>query len=83
MLGGIIVNVITGVLIFIVMAYGDWRKIFPAKEVKHGIVARKLGKEIGLKTGDKILKINGKEFERFTDILSSDVLLGSGSYYTS
>jgi regulator of sigma E protease len=82
MLGGIIVNVITGVFIFIVMVMVIGERYLPAKEIKHGIVARKLGKEIGLQTGDKILKINGKEFERFTDILSSDVLLGSGSYYT-
>jgi regulator of sigma E protease len=82
MLGGIIVNVITGVVIFIIMAMVIGERYLPAKEVKYGIVARKLGKEIGLQTGDKILKINGKEFERFTDILSSDVLLNSESYYT-
>lgn len=82
MLGGIIVNVITGVVIFIVMAMVIGERYLPAKEVKYGIVARKIGQEIGLQTGDKILKINGKEFDRFTDILSSDVLLGSESYYT-
>jgi regulator of sigma E protease len=45
-------------------------------------VAYELGKQIGLQDGDKIVKINGKNFSDFDDITSSKVFLGSNSYYT-
>jgi len=61
MLGGIIVNVIVGFFIysFVLMAYGD--KYLPASELKDGIwcVNEAVTNEIGLKTADKILTING------------------------
>jgi len=47
-----------------------------------GIVAFELGEEIGLKTGDKIIKINGKDYQYYSDITSADVLLEDNAYYT-
>jgi regulator of sigma E protease len=83
MLGGIIVNIITGVLIFIVLTYREGGSYLSSREVnKYGIVAGDLGREIGLRTGDKIIRINGRAFEDFSDVRSSDVLLGSNSSYT-
>jgi regulator of sigma E protease len=83
MLGGIIVNVIVGVFIFIVIAYKDGEKILSNAEVnKYGIIAGDLAQQIGLKTGDKIVKVNGKTFTDFNDVVSSDVFLGSNSSYT-
>lgn len=67
MLGGIIVNVIVGFLIysFVLMAYGD--KYLPAKELKDGIwcTNEAVTEEIGLQTGDKIIEINGVEPRTF------------------
>lgn len=80
MLGGIIVNVITGVLIFIAITYYEGHDYIAAKDVKYGIVAHKLGQEIGLRTGDKIVAINGKPFEDFAEVRK--VFLESNSYYT-
>jgi regulator of sigma E protease len=83
MLGGIIVNIITGVLIFIAITYHDGGSYLSTTEVnKYGIVAGELGREIGLQTGDKIIRVNGQSFEDFSDVRSSDVLLGSNSSYT-
>lgn len=83
MLGGIIVNVVVGVIIFIVIAYNDGEKILSKEEVnKYGIIAGDLAQEIGLRTGDKIIKINGKSFSDFKEVISSDVFLGSNSSYT-
>jgi regulator of sigma E protease len=83
MLGGIIVNVIVGVFIFIVIAYKDGEKILSNAEVnKYGIIAGDLAQQIGLRTGDKIVKVNGKSFTDFNDVVSSDVFLGSNSSYT-
>jgi regulator of sigma E protease len=82
MMGGIVVNVITGVIIFIAIVYSNGDRYLPASEAKYGIIAYDLAKQIGLQTGDKIVKINGKTFTDFDDITSSKVFLGSNSYYT-
>jgi regulator of sigma E protease len=82
MMGGIIFNIITGIIIFVLMVYILGERYLPVSEAKYGIVAHEIGQEIGLKTGDKILKVNGKEIKRFEEIARLDVVLQRGSYYT-
>lgn len=82
MLGGIIVNVIAGIIIFVLLTYKNGNTYLPASEAKYGIVAYDLAKQIGLKTGDKIIKINGKEYKDFSEIRSSEVFLNDNSSYT-
>jgi regulator of sigma E protease len=83
MLGGVIVNIITGIVIFVCLTYSNGENYISKNELnKNGIVALEVGQELGLKTGDKILKVNGKDYEQFTDLRSPDVLLGNNSYYT-
>ena len=84
MLGGIIVNVIVGVLIFIGLAYLLGDTYIPNKYINThgGIHAFELAEKIGLKTGDKITKINGHEFEDFFDISHPNALLSDNPSYT-
>lgn len=83
MLGGVIVNIITGIVIFIALTYNNGENYISKKELnKNGIVALEVAQELGLKTGDKIIKVNGKDYEQFSDLRSPDVLLGDNSYYT-
>lgn len=83
MLGGIIFNVITGIVIFVCLTYNNGKNYISKEELnKNGIVALEVGKAIGLETGDRILKVNGLDYEEFGDLRSSDVLLGDNSYYT-
>lgn len=83
MLGGVIVNVILGVFIFICLTKSNGENYTPIEAVnKRGIVAYELGQYAGLKTGDKILKANGKELKKYEEIRSSDVFLGDKSYFT-
>ncbi|QIP11219.1 RIP metalloprotease RseP [Spirosoma aureum] len=82
MLGGIIVNVIVGILIFVILTYKNGNTYLAAKDAKYGIVAYDLAKGIGLQTGDKIVKVNGKPITDFNEIRSSDVFLGNNSSYT-
>ncbi len=84
MLGGIIVNVITGILIFIGLTYFLGDTYVPKDYINNngGIEALSLAKEIGFETGDKIVKINGKDFTDFQDVVKPDVLLSENSYYT-
>lgn len=82
MMGGIIVNVITGIIIFIFLAFVNGETFLPKEELnKSGIVAYDLGEQLGFQTGDRVLSINGKDYERFSDIISPDLLLGSDNYY--
>jgi regulator of sigma E protease len=62
--------------------YAFGKSYLPASEAKNGIVAYPLAQEMGLRTGDKILKINGQSYDDFYDIRSPDVLLNSNSSYT-
>lgn len=84
MLGGIIVNVITGVLIFIGLTYFLGDTYIPKDLINSngGVEALELGKQIGFQTGDKIIRINGKDFTDFQDVAKPDVLLSQNSYYT-
>ena len=83
MMGGIIVNVILGVVIFIGFKYTHGDTYLSKQELnKYGIVAYELGESIGLKTGDRILDINGEDYERFRDLASPAVLLSSDGYFT-
>ncbi|HZY78249.1 MAG TPA: site-2 protease family protein, partial [Cyclobacteriaceae bacterium] len=82
MLGGIIVNVIVGVIIFIGLTWFIGDTYLPKDYVNShgGIHSLEYGKEIGLQTGDKIVEINGKNFDDFLDVNDPDVLLSKGSY---
>jgi regulator of sigma E protease len=84
MLGGIFVNVIVGIIIFIgiTFAFGDTYLLNSEINKLGGIEARPIGKRLGLKTGDKIVKINGKEFKYFDDIMRPQTLLTDNAYYT-
>jgi len=84
MLGGIIVNVIVGILIFIGMTYWIGDQFIKNDYVNNhgGVQAMELAQQIGIKTGDKFVKINGKEFTYFDDVAKPDVLLSHNSSYT-
>ncbi len=84
MLGGIIVNVVTGVIIFIMLTWLVGETYLSKDEVNNGggIAAYELAEGIGLRTGDKIIKVNGREFENFAQIMNPDVLLSNNAYYT-
>jgi regulator of sigma E protease len=68
MLGGIIVNTLVAVLIYIVIfgAYGE--EYLLTKNVTYGIAVDSIGRSIGLRDGDKILSVDGKPVERFDRI---------------
>jgi regulator of sigma E protease len=84
MMGGIIVNVVVGMLIFVGLLYfmGDQFVLNKYVNENGGVHALGLAQELGIKTGDKIIKINGKEFEHFDDVTKADALLSQNSSYT-
>jgi regulator of sigma E protease len=82
MLGGIIMNVITGIVIFSIIFIVVGEKYIPMSSAKYGIVTNEVAKSIGLKDFDKITAVNGKPIDSFEDIYQPDALLNNGSYYT-
>lgn len=81
MLGGIIMNIITGIVIFTGLVYSNGESFIPLSEAKYGVVASDLAKSIGIQTGDKIIGVNGQAIQSFNEILDPNVILGRGSYY--
>ena len=83
MLGGIIMNVITGIVIFVVLTYSQGDTYLSKNAVNvHGIEALELGKQLGFKNGDKIINIDGKDFEQFSDVVNPEILMSENGYYT-
>src|SRR6476469_2927168 len=76
MLGGVTVNVILAIIIFIFITWlwGDVN--LPPQNVKYGIAADSLGKTMGLKDGDVIYKVGNEnvrdEFSVTRQVLTSD-----------
>ncbi len=69
MLGGVTVNFILAIVIYIGMAYAYGETYIANSEVKDGIdVINPIGEELGFRTGDKILKIDGEKVEKFNDV---------------
>lgn len=78
MIAGVVMNVITGILIFTMYLATLEKEYLPVSEVnKDGIYAYEAAKSIGLQNGDKIVAINGKPFDRFKELTSTKVYFGS------
>lgn len=77
MLGGIIMNIITAIIIFTFWTKHYEQKYLPMTALKDGVYVTKEGEKLGLKTGDKIVMVNGKKPERFNDAIGFDVIFGA------
>ncbi|MEO6849383.1 MAG: RIP metalloprotease RseP [Mucilaginibacter sp.] len=77
MLAGVTVNILLGILIFWVLTLKYGQTYTPNDNLKYGIAPGKIGQKIGLKAGDKITAINGKQIEYFDELTSAKVLLGN------
>lgn len=68
MLGGVIVNFILGLLIYI-MLFGVWGEdVVKSKDVKYGFGVAKVLEQYGVEQGDNILLVNGKVMDDVRDI---------------
>jgi regulator of sigma E protease len=74
MMGGIIVNVLLGVLIFWILTAKYGETYIPNNNIEHGIVPGVIGQKMGLQAGDKIVSVNGKPIARFSDLRKSVLL---------
>jgi regulator of sigma E protease len=81
MLGGVTVNFILAFLIYIGMTYVYGDLYIANKDVKDGVwVANPVVEKTGLKTGDKIISVNGVVIDRFENVnerlmLANDIIV--------
>jgi regulator of sigma E protease len=69
MLGGVTVNFILAFIIYIGMAFAYGDIYLNNSELKDGIaVTSSVGEELGLKTGDKIIAVDGEKITHFDEI---------------
>lgn len=74
--GGVLMNLLTGIVIFTALLHHQGSYLSTQEANRHGIYAYPAGREIGLKTGDRLIGPRGKAPERFSDVLPGSVLLG-------
>ena len=74
MLGGVIVNVVLAIVIFIGIGWYWGDDYLPAKNVSYGVHASALAKQMGMQDGDIIVSVDKKELENF-DALEAKLIL--------
>ena len=79
----IIFNVITGLIIFSMITFNSGETFLSKDEInKNGILALELGKEAGFETGDKILLINGNNWEKDADLFNPNLFFDNNTTFT-
>ena len=78
-LGGVTVNFILSLIIFIGMAYNYGSVEIPLNSIQGGVlITNPIFTEIGFKTGDKIIEADGKQIMTYPDLRKS--IIGTETY---
>ncbi|HKG67252.1 MAG TPA: RIP metalloprotease RseP [Segetibacter sp.] len=75
MVGGVFVNIVLAIILFIMIMYVWGEEYLPTKNLTYGVHADSLAAEIGIKSGDKIVSIDGKPHDNFGTI-GAEIILG-------
>ncbi len=68
MLGGVTVNVILAIFIYAMIFNHYGEEYLPLENMQYGVAVDGLGQEIGFKTGDKIISIDGEQPKAFGEV---------------
>jgi regulator of sigma E protease len=74
MLGGVTVNLLLGILIYMMIAFTWGVTTLPMANVKYGVMCDSVSLKIGLRNGDKIVALDGKKVDEFNEIQGSILL---------
>ena len=79
MIGGIVMNVILGIILYVFILANYSKNYTTVEGVNNagGIYATEAGKKYGFETGDKLVSINGRSYERLDDYVSARLYFGS------
>ncbi len=73
LLGGVIVNLIVGLVIFTCVIYFGEKEYVPASAMTEGMYVYEEGEAFGLETGDRITHVNGDEVVRIRDSYNKNI----------
>lgn len=80
--GGTIGSLLVSMLIFSILSYHEKEQYISKDELnKYGIYPSEYATAAGFLKGDRILKINGEDYDRFQDLLSPSTLLNDLTEY--
>jgi len=80
MIGGVTVNFILGIFLYAMLFWIWGEKFLPNDSVTEGIAVEKMGEEMGLRDGDKILKIGEIPYTKFNPgSLNKALIINSAS----
>lgn len=74
MLGGVTVNLLLAIAIYITILFAWGEQYLPTSEVKYGIVVDSLGYQMGLRDGDKIISVDNISVADFAAIPKTIIL---------
>lgn len=74
MLGGVLMNFLFAMVIYIGILYAWGESYLPTANVKYGISVSETGKEVGFLNGDKILSVDNHQVENFSAVIPTIVL---------
>lgn len=82
-LGGVIMNFLLGIFIYTFLTFSSGVSYLSKDEVnKYGITTTEVGRKLGFQDGDKILTLDGKDFEDFRDIFDAKKFIETGEATT-
>ncbi len=80
---GVLALLVSSLIIFIVIAFFVKDQYISKEEInKHGIYPSPLAAHFGFQPGDRVLKINGKDFDRYEELISPAIFEMEKSSYT-
>ena len=68
MLGGVTVNIILGILIYIMVMFTWGREYMAPENMTYGVYADSTAQSFGFQSGDKVLAVGGKEVKKFSEV---------------
>ncbi len=68
MIGGVVVNILLAIFLFIMITYTWGEQYLPAKNLKYGVYADSLAQKIGIQTGDKIISVDKRMLDNFNSL---------------
>jgi regulator of sigma E protease len=74
MLGGVMMNFIFAMIIYIGILYAWGESYLPTENAKYGIEVSEVGEKVGFQNGDKILSVDNHYIENFRKVIPTIVL---------
>lgn len=74
MVGGVVVNILLAIVIFIGITWVWGEEYLPVKNLKYGVYTDSLARSIGIKDGDRIVAMDGRAIENFGTLEAELVL---------